>query len=73
MFSVRLMRMVEDHAEELTRSVLKDLGKNPRIPAYHQVSPERLHERVYEAFRNFARWLGYRTEGPLEKWCGELG
>ena len=58
MLSVRLVRMIEDHAEELTRGVLNDLQSNTRTRAYHKISREELHRRVYEVYHNFGEWLG---------------
>lgn len=73
MLCVRLVRMIEDHAEQLTRGVLEDLKGNPRTPAYHRLSREQLDRRVYEVLRNFAQWLSYQTDQAIEAWYGELG
>lgn len=37
MLSTRLIRMIEDHAEEITRGMLADLGRNHRTPGYHSL------------------------------------
>jgi hypothetical protein len=39
--------MIEDHAEQLTGGVVRDLQSNPRTAAYHQLSQDELHERAY--------------------------
>jgi hypothetical protein len=57
MLAARLVRAIEDHAEDLTRGVLDDLATNPRTPAYHTFSRAELHGRVYEVYRNLGRWL----------------
>lgn len=73
MLSVHLVRLIEQHAEQLTETVLDDLGSNPRTASYHTLSREELHRRAYEVFRNFTRWLSYETDEAMESWYGELG
>jgi hypothetical protein len=71
--SARLIRVIEDHAEELTRGVLRDLASNPRTTAYHRLPPDELHRRVYDVYRNLGRWLGDKTEEHVESTYGGLG
>jgi hypothetical protein len=73
MLSSRLVRMIEEHAEQLTQAVLDDLGKNPLTPSYHKLRREELRRRSYEVFHNFARWLVRETDEAMENWYGELG
>jgi hypothetical protein len=73
MLSARLVRMIQDHAEDLTREVLRDLQSNPRTPAYHTLPPDELRRRIYDVYHNFGRWLGDKTETPVEATYGALG
>ncbi len=73
MLSARLVRSIEDHAEELTRAVLDDLQTNARTPAYHKLTREELHHRVYTVYRNLGAWLGHTTEEGIEAAYSELG
>ncbi len=73
MLSGRLVRMIEDHAEQLTRGVLNDLQSNPRTAAYHKLPREELHHRAYEVYRNLGRWLGHKTDETVEIFYSELG
>ncbi len=73
MLSARLVRMIQDHAEELTLGVLDDLVKNPRTPAYHELSRDELHRRTYDVYRNLGRWVGEKTETAIETVYRELG
>ena len=38
MLTIRLVQMIEDHAEDLTQGLIKDLQGNPRTPHYHHLS-----------------------------------
>jgi hypothetical protein len=73
MLAARLVRRIEDHAEELTRAVLNDLGSNPRTPAYHRLSLEELHDRVYDVYHHLGRTLGEESEAAIEASYAELG
>lgn len=73
MLSANLIRMIERNAEDLTREVLKDLGSNVRTPAYHTLSQDELHRRVYDVYHNLGRWLGDKSDAPIEATYGNLG
>jgi hypothetical protein len=72
MLSVRLVQMIEDHAEDLTRELVKDLQGNPRTPHYHQLTYDELHYRSYSVYRNLGHWLGHNSEEPIEAAYGDL-
>ncbi len=65
MLSVRLVQMIEDHAEELTRKLIGDLQSNPRTPHYHHLTYEELHFRTYSVYRNLGHWLSQPSEEPI--------
>jgi len=65
MLSVRLVQMIEDHAEELTRELIKDLQSNPRTPHYHRLTYEELHYRTYSVYRNLGHWVSQKSEEPI--------
>jgi hypothetical protein len=73
MLSSRLVRAIEEHAEELTRGVLADLSSNPRTPAYHSLPRTELHRRIYDVYHNLGRWLGDKSEGPVAATYATLG
>jgi hypothetical protein len=73
MLSARLVRLIEDHAEDLTRGVLSDLTTNPRTVAYHTIPREELHKRVYDVYRNLGRWLGDASDEAIEPSYLSLG
>jgi hypothetical protein len=73
LLSARLVKVIEEHAEELTRGVLTDLAGNARTPHYHNLPVDELHRRVYDVYHNLGRWLGDKTEEHLETTFGGLG
>ena len=52
MLSDRLVRMTEDHAEELTHALVQNLQSNQRTGSYHQLSREAIHRRAYDVYKN---------------------
>ena len=66
MLSARLVKVIEEHAEELTRGVLTDLSANARTPHYHNLPADELHRRVYDVYHNLGRWLSDKTEEHVE-------
>jgi len=73
MLSARLVRMIEDHAEQLTQGALDDIRHNPRTPSYHRLSREELHLRLYDVYSHLGRWLGERAESAIEATYRDLG
>jgi len=72
MLSVRLVQMIEDHAEALTRELIKDLQTNPRTPHYHHLSYEELHYRTYSVYRNLGHWISQGSEEAIASKYAEL-
>jgi hypothetical protein len=66
MLSARLVQMIEDHAEQLTEGVIKDLQANPRTSHLHHLSREELHQRTYNVYRNLGHWVSYKTDEAIE-------
>lgn len=73
MLSGYLVRMIEQHAAELTKELLDDLQSNPRIPAFRQLSREELHDRMHDLYRNLGQWLANESEAVIETAYGEIG
>jgi hypothetical protein len=73
MLAARLVRRIEDHAEELTRAVLNDLASNPRTPSYHRFSSKELHDRVYDVYHHLGRTLGEESEAVIQANYNALG
>ena len=73
MLSAYLVRMIENHAEDLTREVLDDLTHNPKTPAWHALSRDEMHRRVYDLYHNLGHWLADKSETAVERSYSQLG
>jgi len=58
MLAARLIRLIEDHSEELTRKVLRDLTTNPRTRSFQSVPRDELESRIGDLYRNLGAWIG---------------
>ena len=73
MLSAYLVRMIENHAEDLTRELLDDLTQNPNTPAWHTLSRDEMHRRVYDLYHNLGHWLADKSEASVERTYSQLG
>ena len=73
MLSDRLVRTIENHADELTRALIADLQSNPRTTAYHQLSREAIHHRTYHVYKDLGLWLNSKAEKDIESNYTKLG
>jgi len=73
MLSDRLVRMIEHHADELTRALVENLRSNPRTASYHRLSREAIHDRAYLVYKNLGLWLNSKAEEDIEANYTELG
>lgn len=65
--------MIEDHAEQIARGLVNDLQSNDRTAAYHALSRNNLHRRIFEVYRNLDRWLITDSNEEIEAAYRELG
>lgn len=73
MISAKLVKMIEEHAEQLTQEFLKDVRTNPKTSSYHDVSTDELHSRTYDVYKNLSDWLIDKTEKDVEEKYLALG
>jgi len=73
MLSARLVRMVEEHADELTQSLLKHIHESPRLAGYRGISPEEVRRRTHEVYSRLGRWLTDRSDDAIAETFGGWG
>ncbi len=73
MLAIRLVRLIELHAERLSRDLTQKLENDPLCSDMRRVPPTELSARSYEIFRNLSEWLLYTTEHEVERVYTEIG
>jgi hypothetical protein len=57
MLSAKLVQLIEDHWEPLTRRILIIIRADPRLAHFRTLSESDLHDRVGQICKNLGRWL----------------
>jgi hypothetical protein len=73
MLAVRLVRLIENHSDQLSRELSEKVWNSPRCSDLHKVPPNELEARTREIYRNMSDWLMNKTEAELERRYNELG
>lgn len=73
MISIKLVKLIEDHAEQITQGLLKDIQTNPKTSSYQQFSVEEMHKRAYNVYKNLGEWLIATTEEKAQQTYLALG
>jgi hypothetical protein len=66
MLSDLLIRIIESHAEELTRGAVRKLQSSPRTRSYHGLPHDALYQRVSAVYHDLGGWLGEKTDPRFE-------
>jgi hypothetical protein len=53
----KFIRLVEDHAEKLTKEWIKEIKTNPSTVGYRKVDEGILGVRVYDVYRRLGEWI----------------
>jgi len=73
MFSYRLVRLIETHANTLATGLEKKVMTSPLTSSFHSIPPHELRERVYEIYRHLGEWLLGGNHALLEQRYREIG
>lgn len=73
MLSTRLVRMIEDHADELMRGLLGKLKTHDRTPAYHRFSDLEIRSRAHTVYKNLGSWMVGKPEEEIRQLYEDLG
>jgi len=73
MLAMRLVRLIETHADRLSQSLTRRLEHDPFCAELRKVPREELEARSYEIFSHLTDWLLYKTEHDLERAYTEIG
>jgi len=68
MFALRLVRLIEDHAGQLSEGLLKKLKESEACNDLLSLVPDtELKHRAYEIYRHVSDWLLTKTESEVEE------
>ena len=74
MFSIRLVKLIEAHADKLAQGLMRSLQTSPRSSELlRKVPADELKNRVQEIYRNLGDWLLNKTESEIEERYTGLG
>jgi len=73
MFSYRLVRLIESHADELASGLEKRVEASQQVTHFRDISAQELRERVYEIYRHLGEWLLGKNELDVEQRYREIG
>ena len=73
MLSVRLIKLIETHAESLTHEVVADLLTNEHTPSYLRIPREELEQRAFAFYQNLGNWIGNPKDDAIRAEYEEWG
>ncbi|THJ18872.1 MAG: hypothetical protein CAF45_016540 [Nitrospira sp. CG24E] len=73
MLAVKLVKLIENHSDQLSRELSEKVWNSPRCSDLHKVPADELQARTREIYRNLSDSLLNQTEAELEQRYTELG
>ena len=73
MLAVKLVQLIENRSEQLSRELSEKVWNSPRCSDLHKVPSNELEARTHEIYRNLSDWVLHKTEAELEQRYTELG
>jgi len=73
MMAIRLVRLIESHADKLSHGLLHKFQHLPHCSDLRKVPAAELKDRSYEIYRNLNEWLVNTTESEVEHRYTALG
>jgi len=59
--SKKLVQMIEQDADMLSKKWLEDVRRRPETPTYHTFDPDELYRRVHLVYSQLGKWVSYET------------
>ena len=73
MFSYRLVRLIESHADALAAGLEAKVQEAPQVAHFRSLPRHELRERVYEIYRHLGEWLLGKNQQDIEHRYREIG
>ena len=73
MIALRLIRLIENHSDELAQGLIEKFQKSARTSDMRKVPPLELRDRVCELLHELGEWLLTKTETDVERRYFDIG
>lgn len=73
MIALRLVRLVEDHSDELVNQIVTRLQTSAGTSGMRKVPSDELRERSYEILRHLNEWLLTKSEADIQHRYSKIG
>ena len=73
MFSYRLVRLIESHADALAKGLEEKVQTSSQVLHFRNLTGHELRDRVYEIYRHLGEWLLGKNELDIEQRYREIG
>ena len=73
MIALRLVRLIENHSDDLTEKLVHKLLTDPRTHDMDKIPTHELRERIHELLQHLGEWLLNKTTGDIESKYVALG
>ena len=73
MMAIRLVKLIESHADKLSHGLQHKFLHSPHSAGLKKVPAAELKDRSYEIYRNLSEWLVNKTESEIEHRYTALG
>ncbi len=73
MFSYRLVRLIESHADMLATGLERKVTSSEYVSSFRHIPAHELRERVYEIYRHLGEWLLGKNQQDIEQRYREIG
>ena len=73
MFSYRLVRLIESHADALAAGLEEKVQASCQIAHFREIPAHEVRERVYEIYRHLGEWLLGKNELDIEHRYKQIG
>lgn len=73
MIALRLVRLIEDHSDELAEGLLNKFQTSSLTEDLRKVPAQELRDRAFEILHNLGEWLLYKRQDEIKLRYRELG
>ena len=73
MIALKLVRLIEQHSEELAHSLIQKIESSPKCAELKKIPRNEIESRGFEIYLHLSEWLLKRTENDIERSYVALG